>query len=273
MSNYAEVIGDPIAHSLSPAIHHHWLAALGMAGAYHATRVERGGLAAFLDERRRDPSWRGCSVTLPHKEAIAVCLDSVDDAATRVGAVNCVYRQGGELAGTNTDVDGIAYALDGIDPAGGKVAVLGAGGAARAMLAWLATQQVGETVLLVRDPKRAEPLTGGPVRAATLDSARGEFADARLIVNASPLGMAGSPAMPPHLLDALALAPAATVMDMVYKPLDTDLLAAARALGLKAVDGLDMLTGQARRAFTLFFGVEPPPADAALRTKLVGGAR
>ena len=110
--NYAEVIGDPIGHSKSPIIHKYWLERLAIEGDYRKTMVAGADLPAFTAARRRDPDWRGCNVTIPHKQAIIPLLDRVDRGAETIGAVNCVVREGSVLAGYNTDVDGIAAALD-----------------------------------------------------------------------------------------------------------------------------------------------------------------
>lgn len=263
MTRFAEVIGDPVSHSLSPAIHNHWLQELGIDARFEATRVAADRLADYLSRRRTDRVWAGCSITAPLKEVVLPLLDDIDDR--RTGAVNCVYRAGDALHGTNTDLDGLAAALDGVPIEGERVAVIGAGGAARALLAYLAGRRVAETVLLVREPARAASLLAERVRAAALDGS--ELEPVRLIVNATPLGLAGGTAMPPALLADLPSRGAA-VMDMVYSPLETPLLAAAHARGLEAIDGLAMLIGQARRAFRLFFGAEPPAGDAALRALL-----
>jgi shikimate dehydrogenase len=247
MSSYAEVIGDPISHSKSPAIHGFWLKKLGLEGDYKATLVT--DLNAYFDARRGDPDWRGCNVTAPYKEAVLPFLDE----ASPIGAVNCVVREGGRLIGLNTDVDGIAEALAGADR--GSVVLIGAGGAAKAARAALA--DAGEIVSITRQNIEKTELIAG----------------ATLIVNATPLGMAHAGPMPAALLAALpSAAHRATVLDMVYDPLDTPLLQAARAVGLRTVDGLAMLIGQARRAFRLFFGAEPPAEhDAELRHLLSEG--
>jgi shikimate dehydrogenase len=270
---FAEVIGDPIGHSLSPAIHGYWLAALGREERYVATRVARGDLAGHIDRRRRDPSWLGCNLTAPHKEAVLPLLDDLEPAAAKTGAVNSIYRQGERLIGANTDVDGLARALAGVQLEGGRAVLIGGGGAARAALAYLAERKAAETVLLLRDPARAAALLGERVGAAPLSAAAEALEGALLIVNASPLGQAGGEPMPRVILDALPLARQAVVMDMVYRPLETPLLAAARGAGLQVVDGLEMLIGQARRAFALLFGVEPPAGDdSPLRARLVDRA-
>ncbi|HZG44823.1 MAG TPA: shikimate dehydrogenase [Allosphingosinicella sp.] len=271
---YAEVIGDPIAHSLSPAIHLHWLQVLGLGGRFSATSVTAADLPCFIDQRRGDADWAGCSVTSPHKETIVPLLDMIDERARHAGAVNCVFRDGDALVGSNTDLDGLARALDDVAFTGAKVVVIGAGGAARAALSYLRTRRPGEIVLLVRDADRAAPLLAKGTRCLGFQEAGEAMAGARLIVNAAPLGMAGSPLMPAPLLSALgAAAEDAAVMDMVYSPVETPLLAAAGAQGLRAIDGLHMLIGQARPAFRRFFGAEPPGEDEELRAILVGRGR
>lgn len=270
---FAEVIGDPIAQSLSPAIHRHWLAALRLSGDYRANRVAADDLADFLAARRSDPDWRGCNVTIPHKERILPLLERIEPAARAIGAVNIVWRDGGALTGENSDVAGVAAALEGIDLEGRDVAMIGAGGAARAAVSWLAEQRPASLTVLVRNPDRAEPLRAlaGSTRLAArpLDDAVAAFTGAALVINASPLGMVGAAAMPTRVLDAARrLDPSATAFDMVAKPLETPFLAAAGDGGARTVDGLVMLVGQARRAFTLFFGAEPPSDDAALRAAL-----
>lgn len=258
MTAWAEVIGDPVAHSLSPRIHRFWRDRLGLAGDYRATRVPMDRLAEHLGERRGDPDWRGCNVTAPHKSAVLPLIDRIDPAAARIGAVNCIVSEGGALAGYNSDIDGIVAAIG--DRAFAQAVVIGAGGAARAMVDGLAQRGTAIT-LLARDPGKAEALAA----ARPIEAAAEAFRDADLIVNASPLGMAHAP-MPPAPIAALeAAAPDALVFDMVYAPRETALLAAARARGLPVAEGLTMLIGQARRAFTLFYGEAPPAgADAEL---------
>lgn len=254
---YAEVIGDPVAHSRSPAMHKAWLAALGLEADYRATRVAPGDLADYLADRRADRDWRGCNVTLPHKQAILPLLDHVDAPARRIGAVNCVYRGAKGLHGCNTDFDGIAAVLDGLPLAGEKVAVIGAGGAARAALDYLAGRNVACIALLVRDPTKAADLQ---MEVWSLQRCDGAMAGARLVINASPMGMTGGPDMPAPLLACVAAhAPGSTMFDMVYAPLETPFLAAARAMGGSIENGLTMLEGQGRAAFRRFFGAEPSP--------------
>jgi shikimate dehydrogenase len=268
----AEVIGDPIAHSRSPLIHGFWLKALGLDGDYRATRVEPDGLEAFFSARRTDPDWRGCNVTAPHKIAAIPFLDRLSDAAGQTGAVNTVVCEDGTLIGHNTDVDGIAEALMGAGIMGRKVVLIGAGGAARAAMTYLTGASAGEIRVLARDPARAAGLLvqAGKARALPFEQAGIAIEGASLIVNASPLGMNHAAPMPDGLLAALAgAAPGARAFDMVYQPLDTPFLGAARRHGLIGVDGLSMLIGQAREAFRRFFGAEPPgESDGNLRAAL-----
>ncbi len=272
---YAEVIGDPIYQSKSPLIHGFWLKKLGLKAEYRATRVRADGLAAYLEKRRADPDWRGCNVTIPHKQDVLRHIDFPLPTAKRVGAVNCVYRNRNGLSGENSDIDGVREALDmplmERDP--GITCLIGAGGAARAALQVLGSAGVSDIRILVRRPERAEALLAEFGMAASIHrfaDAESVFAGADTIINASPLGMAGQQRMPVAMLEALATSkPDALVFDMVYKPLETDLLAAARALGRRPVDGLTMLIGQAELAFNLFFHAQAPREhDAELRALL-----
>jgi shikimate dehydrogenase len=266
----AEVIGDPIAQSKSPIIHRYWLSRVGLAGDYRATLVAPDDLACFIELRRSDPNWRGCNVTIPHKQAVLSLLDDVDSCAAAIGAVNCIVPTDGGLKGYNTDVDGIAAALDDTELEGRKVAVIGAGGAARALIAYLTGKGISEIQILARDPKKAEPLhLVGPVSIAELAFPDAAFDNSAAIVNASPLGMYGAAAMSPKLLSAVRRhARSVTIFDMVTTPAETEFLSAGRDAGGRTVDGLTMLVGQAARAFELFFGRLAPAADSALRDLL-----
>ena len=280
---YAEVIGDPIAQSKSPAIHGYWLGKLGIAADYRAAHVRSEGLAGYLAERRADHHWRGCNVTMPHKQAVMPHLDRLDPLAGRIGAVNTIVRSAdGALTGFNTDAGGFLEPLR--DLLEGKhlfrmARVLGTGGAARAIVAALAAENV-VIVLAGRDPAKARALLAeldpagehhavGVAHFAeptdfAFDDRQGCF---DLIVNASPLGMIGQP---PLAFDFSHAPPGSVVYDIVTHPADTPLLQAARAAGLRTVDGLSMLIGQAAVAFEKFFG-QPPPrddGDAGLRALL-----
>lgn len=260
----AEVIGDPIAHSKSPRIHGFWLDALGLDGAYTATHVTADGLAAFFADRRADPEWRGCNVTIPHKLVVLDHIADPGDVRNSIGAVNTVLRQpDGALIGTNTDAAGFYAPLAEHDLEGAPVAIIGAGGAARAVLFALARAGVGPVTILNRSPLKAAGLLatfGIKGDVVPLDA---PLPEAALLVNTSSLGMTGQP---PLTLDLDPLPEDAVVYDIVYAPLETPLLAAARARGLETVDGLEMLIGQAALAFELFFGAAPPrERDGELR--------
>lgn len=283
MKAYAEVIGDPIAQSKSPTIHSYWLEKAGIEAEYRACHVAAGGLAGYIAARREDPAWRGCNVTMPHKQAVVPLLDTLEIGAELVGAVNTVSRRrSGALAGSNTDGAGFLepLAADLARPHLFRMArVLGTGGAARAIVAALAERGVA-IVLAGRDPAKARALLDeldpeGEHHAVDLAhfAAPTDFAfDDRegcfdLVVNASPLGMAGQP---PLALDLSHVPPGSIVYDIVTYPVETPLLEAARAAGFRTVDGLSMLIGQAAAAFEMFFGCLPPreDGDAELRALL-----
>jgi shikimate dehydrogenase len=268
-ARYAEVIGEPIAQSKSPLIHGFWLERLGLDAEYRRTLVTPADLPAYFAERRADPAWRGCNITMPHKLA---ALDLVEDRGgvrDTIGAINTAVRvDDGAVVGTNTDAGGFYAPIAGLDLAGAEVVVVGAGGAARAVLFALARLGVGPVTLLNRTPLKAAGLLarfGLKGQALPLDA---KLPPARLVVNASSLGMTGQPSL---ALDLSPLPEDAVVYDLVYSPLQTDLLATAEARGLDTVDGLEMLVGQAGLAFELFFGAEPPrDRDEELRELLVG---
>ncbi len=268
---YAEVIGDPIAQSKSPAIHNFWLKALGIDAEYRACHVTAEGLSGYIAARRTDADWRGCNVTMPHKQAVMPLLDRLDSLAARIGAVNTVVREtDGALAGYNTDAPGF---LEPLRPLLERThlmrmaRVLGTGGAARAIVAALSDE--GFIVVLAgRDPAKARTLLGELARGSdhhavdlTHFAPETDFAfDDRaqcldLVVNASPLGMAGNP---PLAFDFSHAPPGSVVYDIVTHPLVTPLLHEARARGFRTVDGLSMLIGQAAFAFERFFGAWPP---------------
>lgn len=264
---YAEVIGDPIAHSKSPLIHRFWLEKTEIEGDYRKVRVGPDELGTYLAERRVDPLWRGCNVTVPHKVAV---LDHVEDRGglrASIGAANTILRDGDALIATNTDAGGFYAPIADLDLAGKPVTVIGAGGAARAVLFALSRMEVGTVTLLNRTPLKAAALLSAfglkgqvlPIGATVPPSA--------LLVNASTLGMTGAPDLP---IDLSPLPDDAVVYDAVYSPLETGLLAQARARGLETVDGLEMLVGQAAVAFEMFFGAAPPrECDDELRALLV----
>ena len=266
---YAEVIGDPIAHSKSPLIHAFWLQALGIEAAYDATHVTAQGLADYFADRRADPDWLGCNITIPHKQTALDLVEDRGDVRASIGAINTVFRAEGTLIGTNTDAAGFYAPIAGMDLAGQPVIVIGAGGAARAILFALARVGAGRVTLLNRNRSKGAALLASFAlngEALPLDA---PLPPAALLVNASSLGMAGQP---PLDLDLSPLPDDAVVYDIVYAPLETGLLAAARARDLATVDGLEMLIGQAALAFELFFHAAPPrERDDELRALLTPG--
>lgn len=258
---YAEVIGDPIAQSKSPVIHGFWLEALGLEATYRRRHVVPAELGDYLAQARADPEWRGCNVTIPHKLAVMELVDDPGGVRGSIGAMNTILRQPDDsLIGTNTDAAGFYAPIANLDLTDTPVAVIGGGGAARAVLFALARVGVGPVTILNRNVLKAAALLsafGLKGHALPLDA---PLPPAALLVNASALGMAGQP---PLTLDLSPLPADAVVYDVVYAPLETDLLAAARARGLATVDGLEMLVGQAALAFELFFGVAPPRDEAS----------
>jgi shikimate dehydrogenase len=264
---YAEVIGDPIAQAKSPLIHTFWLNALGIDADYRATHVTAEELPAFFEARKADPDWRGCNITIPHKLA---ALDHVADPGgvrNTIGAINTVFRQGdGAVIGTNTDAGGFYTPIAELDLAGSPVVVIGAGGAARAVLFALSRIGVGPVTILNRNVLKGAALLssfGLKGKALPLTAA---VPAAALLVNTTALGMTGQP---PLEIDLSPLPDDAVVYDVVYAPIETDLLAQARDRDLETIDGLEMLVGQAAVAFELFFGTEPPrDRDEELRDLL-----
>ncbi|MCZ8368686.1 MAG: shikimate dehydrogenase [Porphyrobacter sp.] len=276
---YAEVIGDPIAQSKSPKIHGFWLEKLGIEADYRACHVTPDGLADYLAARRADPLWRGCNVTMPHKQAVMPLLDRIESPADQIGAVNTVLSgAGGGLSGTNTDASGFLEPLKGELNAAHyfrMARIVGTGGAARAIITALASH--GFTLVVAgRDPAKARALLDelvpkGEHHAIPL----AHFADPTdfpfddrdacldLVINASSLGMAGQP---PLAFDWSHAPPGSIAYDIVTAPLDTPFLQGARAKGHRTIDGLSMLIGQAAVAFEKFFGQAPPREhDADLR--------
>ena len=264
----AGVMGYPIAHSRSPRLHGHWLARYGIAGAYLPLLVAPDDLGRAL-EGLRALNFRGCNVTLPLKEKALALVDRVEPLARRIGAVNTVtVDRDGALVGTNTDTFGflenLRAALPGWSAAAGPAVVLGAGGAARAVVAALIDAGAGEIRLANRSLERAQALEaafGAAVRVVPWRERAQALDGAALLVNTTALGMAGSDELE-IALDALPRA--AAVNDIVYAPLMTALLQRARARGNAVVDGLGMLLHQARPGFEAWFGVAPE-VDERLR--------
>ncbi|WP_294171269.1 shikimate dehydrogenase [uncultured Sphingomonas sp.] len=284
---YAEVIGDPIAHSKSPLIHGFWLGKLGLEGAYRATRVTTDELHLYLAERRRDPSWRGCNVTMPLKRAVVPYAGRLSDDTSVLGAANLLLPDGqGVLRAENSDVRGVAEPLSRLPRADypGHVAtyvqIIGSGGAAFAAGLGAARAGFGDFDVFCRSREQGLTLAGligtpfgecqsidalGPIRNP--DSGPEDQRYSHVIINATPLGMAGQPEVP---VDLSSYYPDTIVFEMVYHPLETGLVKQARALGLRVIDGVDMLVAQGARAFEAFYGHSAPREhDAELRRLLI----
>jgi shikimate dehydrogenase len=264
------VIGDPVAHSLSPAIHNAAFAETGIDAVFVALPVRPDDLAAAIDEMRA-LDVLGLSVTMPHKAAVQAHLDGVRHEAAALDAVNCVVRDGERLIGANTDGAGFVDALTAasVDLVGTRVLVLGAGGAARAVIHALAAEDTAAIGVANRSTERAQAavLLGG--RDARIADPN-EAPDYDVIVNATSVGMGVEPSDGGMPLPVDALRSGHVVVDLVYEPLETGLLAAARSAGARAVDGVGMLVHQAAHAFHLWTGVESPVGvmEAAARAAL-----
>jgi shikimate dehydrogenase len=271
----AGIMGWPVAHSRSPLLHGFWLAETGVDGAYVPLPVRPEDLAPAL---RALPvlGFRGCNVTLPHKEAVLAIADRVEPLARRIGAANTIIvGDDGSLEARNTDAFGFRENLrDAVPdwrPEAGPAVVLGAGGAARAVVAALVDAGVGAIRLVNRTRARAEIVAGALATPATAITAHSWerlaclLDGAGLLVNTTSLGMAGQP---PLVLDLAALPQSAAVADIVYVPLETPLLAAARRRGNRVADGLGMLLHQGRPGFEAWFG-RAVSVSPGLRTAVV----
>ncbi|PZQ79201.1 MAG: shikimate dehydrogenase [Ancylobacter novellus] len=260
MTRHAAIIGHPVAHSRSPLIHGYWLRQHGIDGDYGRLDVAPAEIEAFLADFPAS-GLIGANVTVPHKEAAFRAARERDPVAEALGAVNTLWLENGTLHGANTDVHGFLANLDAAEPewarALGEAVVLGAGGAARAVVYGLLSRGIDRVVVANRTLARAEALRDqfGP-RVLPVDwrDLAGRPTGCRLLVNTTSLGMKGQP---PLDLDLSALSPDALVSDIVYVPLETPLLKVAKARGLKTVDGLDMLLHQAVPGFERWFGVRP----------------
>jgi shikimate dehydrogenase len=270
------LIGDPVSHSLSPAMQNAAFAALGLPHRYELLRVTADDLAEAIGRVRREDVL-GANVTIPHKERIGHLVDAVEETARRIGAVNTLFKRGGALRGDNTDAGGFGDALaeKGIDVAGCRVLLLGAGGAAKAC-AYQLIRARAHVVITNRTAERARDLVGA-VRAAVPDdlgpdlhSYAGlswpvhDLGDYEIVVNATSLGLHGE-----DPLEGVGLPPDLTVVDIVATAEETPLVRRAKASGCVAVDGLLMLLHQGARAFRLWTGVDAPLA--AMRAALPRG--
>ncbi|MEX1253527.1 MAG: shikimate dehydrogenase [Dehalococcoidia bacterium] len=272
----AGVIGYPLGHSLSPAIFQAAFDAMGVEARYEAWPTPHDELEARVASLRSDDVL-GANVTIPHKEAIVPFLDRLDERAERVGAVNTVANEGGQLVGYNTDVPGFARGLRddaGFDPMRKRVAVIGAGGAARAVTLALIEGAASVVVLAARTPRRADrvvvdmrKLTSTGITVTWAHWGDGtfmiEFPRADLLVNTTPVGTAGSDTEGQSPIDEQYIPANGVVFDLVYNPPETPLLRAAKARGAKPVSGLGMLVYQAAEALRLWTG-QDAPVDAML---------
>ena len=276
-SRAACVIGWPVQHSRSPLIHNYWLKHYGMAGEYRRELVPPEEFAAFVGSLAAR-GYVGANVTLPHKEA-ALALSKPDERARAVGAANTLWLDDGVLHSTNTDVEGFLHNLDAAAPLWdrglAKAVVLGAGGAARAVIYGLLTRGVERLVVVNRTLGRAETLRqtfGARVQVARWDELDAALADAALLVNTTTLGMQGQPDL---AIDLARLPAHGVVADVVYVPVRTPLIAAAKARSLRTADGLGMLLHQAVRGFALWFGKTPevtPELRALIESDLAAAA-
>jgi shikimate dehydrogenase len=257
----AGVMGWPVAHSRSPAIHNYWIRHYGLNGSYVLLPVQPERITDAV-RGLRALGFAGCNITIPHKVAAMPLVDRIDPLAARIGAINTVVvEKDGTLAGYNTDAYGYIQSLLDAQPAwradAGPVTVLGAGGAARAILVALAERGAKDIRLCNRSLDKAQALAaefGAPIRAVPWEQREQALQDAALLVNTTSLGMKGQDALD---IGLERLPRHALVSDIVYVPLETPLLAAARARGHIAVDGLGMLLNQARPAFQHWFGLMP----------------
>ena len=253
------LIGWPAAHSRSPLIHHYWLRTLGLPGGYNIEAIPPEGFAEFVLHLKTH-GFVGANVTIPHKER-ALALTKPDERARAVGAANTLWYDEGDLRSTNTDIEGFINNLDacapGWDQATNDALVLGAGGSSRAVVFGLIERGVKRVYLANRTVERARALAdqfGDQVHPVSWDAIGELLPRVDLLVNTTSLGMHGQPALE---IDVGRLPRHAVVADLVYVPLQTPLLAAARARGLPTADGLGMLLHQAVRGFELWFGQRP----------------
>ncbi|MFZ4787119.1 MAG: shikimate dehydrogenase [Beijerinckiaceae bacterium] len=257
----AGVMGWPVMHSRSPKLHNYWLARHGLIGAYVPLAIKESGLEKAL---RALPAlgFAGCNLTIPHKEQAMKIVDHLDPVAKRIGAMNCVIvGADGSLSGTNNDGFGYIASIREAKPDwradAGPVTVLGAGGAARAVLVSLIDEGAKEIRLTNRTAARADDLAkefGGPIKTVAWNDRHDALQGAAMVINTTSQGMVGQPDLD---LKLDLLPQAALVSDIVYIPLETPLLSAARQRGNTTVNGLGMLLHQARPAFKAWFGVMP----------------
>jgi shikimate dehydrogenase len=256
----AGLMGWPVMHSRSPALHNYWFAQHGLAGTYVPLAIRPEGLGTAL--RALAPlGFSGCNLTIPHKEAALSFVDEVDPVATRIGASSCiVVRPDGSLLAANNDcygfIEGVMEAAPAWRADAGPIVVIGAGGGSRAVVYGLAERGAREIRLFNRSFERAKALEqefGSPIKALAWDERHPALEGAAMVVNTTSQGMVGQP---PLDLDLAKLPQSALVADIVYIPRETPLLAAARARGNRTVNGLGMLLHQARPAWKAWFGID-----------------
>jgi shikimate dehydrogenase len=261
------VIGWPVAHSRSPLIHNYWIGQLGLKAEYRREAVQRDEFRDFVGDLAKR-GYVGANVTVPHKEA-ALAASTPDRLARAVGAANTLWLDGGKLLSTNTDVDGFQANLDASvrfwDHGLKTALVLGAGGAARSVVFALMERGAERIRVANRSFERAMALRetfGTRVEPCRWDEAGAQLADADMLVNTTSLGMIGQPALE---IDVSRLPAHAVVADIVYAPLETALLKAARTRALRCADGLGMLLHQAVGGFERWFGVRPQVTEGLRR--------
>lgn len=266
MTLKAAVLGNPIAQSKSPRMHNHWLSKLGIDGKYYAELVPLDG---FYDTVQRliNEGFSGVNVTAPFKEEAYKIADDKSDLATQIGAANTLIFQNGKIIADNTDGYGFSQnILDQIPSWNtlGKHVILGAGGASRAIVAWLATSGAREIVIVNRSLDRAETLCnlGPQIRITSWENLSLELPDTTTLINTTSMGMNGQNNIE---IDFSNAHKSLIVNDIVYSPLITKLLHDAKSVGFKTVGGLGMLLWQARPGFKAWFGVEPPLIDDELK--------
>ncbi len=257
----AGVMGWPVMHSRSPMLHNYWFRQHGLDGTYVPLAIRPEGLAAAL--RALHPlGFSGCNLTIPHKQEAMKIVDEVDALAKAIGAISCVVAgPDGSLAGTNNDCYGFIHNLRQSHPAwradAGPIVVVGAGGGSRAVCYGLAQEGAKEIRLVNRGFARAKGIAdafGDPIRALPWEQRHAALDGAAMVVNTTSCGMVGQPALD---LDLAALPKTALAADIIYIPLETPFLAAARRRGNRTVNGLGMLLHQGRPAWKAWFGIEP----------------
>ncbi|MEZ5815318.1 MAG: shikimate dehydrogenase [Alphaproteobacteria bacterium] len=263
----AAVVGHPVSHSKSPLIHNYWIEKYGLNGAYEAIDTAPENLEQSI-RRLVDEGFTGFNVTVPHKEAVLTLCDEADHNARAIGAVNTVVIKDGKLRGLNTDGFGFLHNIWEVAPdfefQNKRAVILGAGGAARAIISGLIGEEIGQIVLTNRTREKAEKIKDEMGSSSDLivvedwENRNQVLENADLLVNTTSLGMNGQP---PLDINLNALPKTALVNDIVYAPLQTDLLKAAKENGNIAVTGIGMLIHQARPAFKAWFGVLPDVTD------------